>query len=94
LLFLTPQSASFVPARPVWIKKIWIYFFDKPIIYYKPIILLKHLFVLIDFTPFSNFNLLIFRSGKSLSHSLCVPLKGERRAPVETKKKNHGWSGD
>ncbi len=55
LLFLVPLSASFVPAQPVWISwKSWLKklcsFFDK--------------FVWIDFTPFSNFNLLIFRSWK------------------------------
>jgi hypothetical protein len=66
------------------IQKICFYFFDK--------------LVLIYFTSFSNFILSIFRSGKDSFiksiFSLSVPLKGERRALVETKKKNHGRGGD
>jgi hypothetical protein len=62
----------------------------------------ENLFLLFDklvsiyFTPFSNFNLLIFRNGKDsfIKSIFSLPLKGERRALVETKKKNHGWGGD
>jgi hypothetical protein len=68
------------------IQKIFIIFFDK--------------LVSIYFTSFSNFILSKFRSGKDsfiksiFSLSLSFLLKGETRALVETKKKNHGRGGD
>jgi hypothetical protein len=89
-VFLTPLSANFVPAQPVWIfrkkliKKNCFYFFDKLVLSY--------------FTSFSNFILSTFRSEKDSFiksiFSLSVPLKVERRALVETKNKNHGRGGD